>query len=357
MFGKLDELEIKYRELSEKLADPTLPQKQEAYKKVLREHGKLSRIVSLYGEYKANKDQIQETKILLEEETDREMVEMARDELEVLEEKSEKLIENLRSQLIMSQSVEDPNRLIMEIRAGTGGEEASLFVADLFGMYSRLAERKRWKIEIMDSSPSDMDGFKEIIFSIKGRDCYILLQYESGGHRVQRVPKTESQGRIHTSVVTVAVLPEVEDIEVDLNPADIKMDTFRASGPGGQHVNKTSSAVRLTHLPTGIVVSCQDGKSQHKNRAKAERILRSRIFIKMKDERDSERGAMRKSQIGSGDRSQRIRTYNFPQSRVTDHRINFSHYNLQGFLMGEIEVIIEKLQQHFNMLKLKDILA
>ncbi len=357
MFEKLSEFQEKYDDLSRQLSDPKIAQNQDLYKKLLKEHGKLARIVGLYQEHQRVTQELEEARHILQEAVDSEMAELAKEEISELEAKEHQLAEEMKALLIMSQSAEDPDQLIMEIRAGTGGEEACIFAADLFRMYSRFAEKKRWKLEVMDSSETDMDGYKEIIFSIKGKDAYLLLQYESGGHRVQRVPKTESQGRIHTSAVTVAVLPEVEEIEVQLNPADIKMEAFRASGPGGQHVNKTSSAVRLTHIPTGIVVACQEGKSQHQNRAKAERLLRSRIYLKLKEERDSARGALRKNQIGSGDRSERIRTYNFPQNRVTDHRINFSYYNLQAFLMGDMEIMLEKLQEHFNLLKLKELLT
>lgn len=356
MFEKLEDLESRYEELSAVISAPGASYHSSEYRQALKEHGRLGRIVEVYREYKRTLERLEEARSLVEEEEDRELIALAREEMEELRQRQEGLLSRIKQELIAAESdIEDPDRLIMEIRSGTGGEEASLFVADLFRMYCRYGERNHWKIEVIDSSPTELDGFKEIIFSIKGRDAYLKLQYESGGHRVQRVPKTESQGRIHTSAVTVAVLPEVEEVEVELNPADIRFETFRASGPGGQKVNKTSSAVRLTHIPTGIVVSIQDEKSQHKNRAKAERILRSRIYMKKKEEQEARRGALRKSQIGSGDRSERVRTYNFPQNRVTDHRINLSVYDLENFMMGDLDSILVPLQEHFQALKLQEI--
>jgi len=299
--------------------------------------------VEAYRKYRAIQDQIAESKDIIQGERDPEMRAMAQEELESLESQRAELESTLKSLLIPRDPMDSKNT-ILEIRAGTGGEEAALFAADLYRMYSRYAEFRNWKTEIMNSNPTEIGGFKELTVSVSGKNAYGDLKYESGVHRVQRVPTTESGGRIHTSAVTVAVLPEVKETEIEIKPEDIRMDVFRSSGPGGQSVNTTDSAVRLTHLPTGTVVSCQDEKSQHKNRAKALRILTARLYEAEEARKRAERAEARKSQIGSGDRSQRIRTYNFPQNRVTDHRINLTLYKLDSVLEGDLDEIIEPIK-------------
>ncbi len=343
MFDKLEALEARYRELEIMISDPELPKDRKRYKEVLQEHAHLSKIVQTYEEYKKMRNRLEETETLLEQERDPELRNLAKEEVDQirlrLSEEEKKLKE-----LLVPRDPRDDKNVIMEIRAGTGGEEAALFAADLFRMYTRYAEAKGWKVELMDANETELGGFKEIIFSVSGSGAYGDLRYESGVHRVQRVPVTEAGGRIHTSAVTVAVLPEAEETEVEVRPEDLRIDVFRASGAGGQHVNKTESAVRITHLPTGIVVTCQDEKSQHKNKARALRVLRARLYEMEEQKRLQEESAIRRSMVGSGDRSERIRTYNFPQNRVTDHRINLTLYKLDSVLEGDLGEIIEALK-------------
>jgi len=355
LLDKLEPMAKRCEELEELLADPEVISNQGMYRTYLKEHGYLAKRVGPYRQLRAVMEREAEAKgILKEGSADREFAELARDELKTLEAEHQRLVERIRSALVEddSESVRDA---IVEIRAGTGGDEACLFAADLFRMYCRYAEMQGWKVEVMDGSPTELQGFKEIMFSVRGDDVFKYLRYESGGHRVQRVPQTEASGRIHTSACTVAVMPEVEEIDLKIEEKDLQIETFRSSGPGGQNVNKLSTAVRITHIPTGTVVSCQDEKSQHRNRSKAMRILRSRIYEQMRAKRDAERGALRRELIGSGDRSERIRTYNFPQNRVTDHRINFTLYDLQNVMLGQLQPIIEKLIEYDKELKLKEL--
>ena len=351
MFQKLEEVEKRYNQLNNILADPDLMKDPEKYQKVVKEHADLSRIFHLYQELKRINKEIEDNKNLLEDK-DEEIKNLAKEELKNLSIKKEEISKQLKEALVPKDPNDEKN-VILEIRAGTGGDEAALFVADLFRMYSRYAEEKKWKVDIMNSHPTGIGGFKEIILLIEGRRVYSRLKYESGVHRVQRVPTTESQGRIHTSAVTVAVLPEAEEVEVEIDPKDIRVDIFRSSGPGGQSVNTTDSAVRITHIPTGIVVSCQDEKSQHKNKAKAMKVLRARLKDKLSKEQEDQISMERKSQVGSGDRSERIRTYNFPQGRVTDHRIGLTLYKLEDILQGNLDDIIDPLITHFNAEALK----
>jgi len=352
---KLEPMERRFDELETLLADPEVISNQGLYRAYVKEHGYLSKPVGRFRRLKkvlSNKSEAEA--ILKEQASDKEIVELAREELEKIEVEEEKLLSEIQD-AFLENDAESTRDAIVEIRAGTGGDEACLFAADLFRMYSHFAERHGWKIEILEKNDTELQGIKDITFSISGDDVFKYMRYESGGHRVQRVPLTEAGGRIHTSACTVAVMPEAEEIDVHIEDKDIEIDTFRSSGPGGQSVNKLSSAVRITHLPTGMVVSCQDEKSQHKNRAKAMRILRSRLYEKARLERDSKRSALRRSLIGSGDRSERVRTYNFPQNRVTDHRINFTLYDLQNVMMGDIDEVVEKLIEYDKELKLKEI--
>lgn len=341
MFDKLEALEKKFEDINRKLSEPDIINDQDTFKKLCKESSDLSEIVEKYREYKKAKETVAECKEILQG-GDKELAELAKAELADAEDAISDISEKLKI-LLLPKDPNDEKNVIVEIRGGTGGEEAALFAADLFRMYSMYAESKNWKTEILSSNATDIGGYKEITFSVNGLGAYSRFKFESGVHRVQRVPTTESQGRIQTSAATVAVLPEVEEVEVDINPNDLRIDVFRAGGPGGQCVNTTDSAVRITHLPTGIVVSCQDEKSQFKNKDKAMKILRSRIFEVMEAERNSQIADERKSQIGSGDRSERIRTYNFPQSRVTDHRINLTLYKLEQILNGALDELIDAL--------------
>jgi peptide chain release factor 1 len=343
MIHKLDQLEKRYQEIQTLAADPAVIRDQGRYRELMRESAGLEEVVEAYSAYRKLSKEIEGNRQLIEEGGDRELVAMAREELEQLEEREEEMTERLKLLLVPKDPLDTKN-IIMEIRAGTGGEEAALFAADLFRMYSRYAESRRWNIEILSSHQTEIRGFKEIVFSISGKSVYENLRYESGVHRVQRVPATEAGGRIHTSAVTVAVLPEAEPTEVQIHPEELRVDVFRSSGPGGQSVNTTDSAVRITHLPTGLVVTCQDEKSQHKNKAKALRVLRARLFEVEEEKKQSERAQARRAQVGSGDRSERIRTYNFPQNRVTDHRINLTLYRLEEVMLGDLEEIIENLK-------------
>lgn len=352
MFEQFDNLEEKRLELEQKLSDPGVLGDHGLYAKVAREHAHVSKLHELYEEYKRVQSGLVDNQQLLKEEEDEEMLELARIEAEELTEKVAVLENELRLMLLPKDPNDEKNTLL-EIRAGTGGDEAALFVGDLFKMYSRYAELQGWKVEVMSSNPIGIGGFKEIIGLIKGEQVYSKLKYESGVHRVQRVPVTETQGRIHTSAVTVAVIPEAEDVEVNLDPNEYRVDVFRSSGPGGQSVNTTDSAIRITHLPTGLIVTCQDEKSQHKNKAKALKVLRSRLLDKMEQEQHDKISADRKSQVGSGDRSERIRTYNFPQGRVSDHRINLTLYKLDAILMGKLDEVIMPIITHFQAEALK----
>ena len=342
MFAKLEFVEQRYEEVNKRLSEPEAASNQDEWRKLMKEHSDIEEIVSKYREYKKVKNDIKEAHELLEEKLDRDMKEMAEAELEEATQKIGKIEEELRF-LLLPKDPNDDKSVIVEIRGGAGGDEAALFAGTLFRLYSRYAERNRWKVEIMSSSPTELGGFKEVIFMLEGKGAYSRLKFESGVHRVQRVPATESSGRIHTSTVTVAVLPEVEDVEVEINSNDLRIDVFRAGGPGGQCVNTTDSAVRITHIPTGLVVSCQDEKSQHKNKDKAMKVLRARLFEKLEEERNAEVAQARKSQVGTGDRSERIRTFNFPQGRVTDHRIGLTLYKLESFVDGEINEMLDAL--------------
>ena len=342
MFDKLEGIEERAKVLEEKISDPEIIADQETWRELCKENSNLTPIVEKYREYKKAKTTLVDDKEMLEMGQDKEFEELLK--LEISE--TENLLEEFSNELKILLLPKDPNddkNVIMEIRGGTGGAEAALFAADLMRMYSMFAETQRWKIEILNSNPTDIGGYKEVCFSIEGQGAYSKFKFESGVHRVQRVPSTESGGRIHTSAVTVAVLPEVEDVEVEINQNDLRIDVFRAGGPGGQCVNTTDSAVRITHLPTGIVVSCQDEKSQFKNKDKAMKILRSRIYEVMEEQRHKEIADERRSQVGSGDRSERIRTYNFPQGRVTDHRINLTLHKLDQVMNGELDDLIDAL--------------
>lgn len=343
MLGRLEELEKRYIELSDKINDPDIISDNELWRKLMKEHSDITPVIEKYREYKQTMEAIEEAKEMLEDNSlDEDFRQLAKEELN----ENNKKIEEVRNELKVLLLPKDPNdekNVIVEIRGGTGGDEAALFAGDLFRMYSRYAERQRWKIEIMNSTESDAGGFKEIVFMINGKGAYSRFKYESGGHRVQRVPATESKGRIHTSAVTVAVLPEVEEVDVELDMNDVRIDVFRASGNGGQCVNTTDSAVRVTHIPTGIVVSCQDEKSQLKNKDKALKVLRAKLYDLELERQHSEVSAERKSQVGSGDRSEKMRTYNFPQGRVTDHRIGLTLYKLDSIMDGDIDEVMDAL--------------
>ena len=342
MLDKLKALNERFEFLDKSISDPAVIADMDTWRKYCKEHADLAPIIEKYRELEEALQTIEDDKEMLSEGQDREFEEMIRAEMDEAKENAEKAREELKI-LLLPKDPNDEKNVIIEIRGGTGGEEAALFAADLMRMYSMYAEQKHWKIDILNSNATDIGGYKEISFSVEGRGAYSRFKFESGVHRVQRVPETESQGRVHTSAVTVAVLPEVEEVEVNINPNDLRIDVFRSSGPGGQCVNTTDSAVRITHLPTGIVVSCQDEKSQLKNKDKAMKILRSRIYEQAEAERHKEIADARKSQVGSGDRSERIRTYNFPQSRVTDHRVNLTLYKLEQILNGALDEIIDAL--------------
>lgn len=343
MLDKLNKMVEKYQEYEQKLSDPDIVKDVKKYREIMQEHSHLKEIVDCYERYKEIQQQIDDTKALIAEEKDHDMKEMAREELKTLEQAIEAQNTEMKHLLIPKDPLDRKN-IIMEIRAGTGGDEAALFAADLFRMYSKYAETRKWKIEILSSNEIGIGGFKEVVFSISGKNVYENLRYESGVHRVQRVPETESGGRVHTSAVTVAVLPEAEETDIQVNPDEVKVDVYRSSGPGGQSVNTTDSAVRLTHIPTGLVVTCQDEKSQIKNKAKAFRVLRSRLYEIEEAKKQKERSENRKNQIGSGDRSERIRTYNFPQNRLTDHRINLTLYKLEYIMDGVLDEVLDSLK-------------
>ncbi len=342
MIEKLDRSLARYQELEALVADPVVIRDQKRYKELRQEHASLAALVEEYGRFRRIEAEIESNRALAEG-ADREMRDLAREEQRELEARRTQSEETLKALLVPRDPMEGKD-IIMEIRGGTGGDEAALFASDLFRMYSWYVERRGWKLEVLSSSPTGIGGFKEIVCSISGKNVYRDLRWESGVHRVQRVPVTEAGGRIHTSTASVAVLPDVEETEIDINPSDLRIDVMRAGGPGGQSVNTTDSAVRITHLPTGIVVHCQDEKSQHKNRAKALRILRARLFEAEEERKHAERAQARRSQIGSGDRAEKIRTYNFPQNRLTDHRINLTLYRLDQLMKGDLEEVIEALK-------------
>ena len=342
MKEKLKEIIDKYNRLSEKMTTQEVLSNQKKLTSIAKEHSSLEKIVNVATEYISVLEQIEEDKEMLNED-DEELIEIAREELLSLDIKKAKLEDELKILLIPKDPNDDKN-LILEIRAGTGGDEAALFASDLYRIYTRFAERKSWKYKVIDSSDTGIGGIKEAVISINGKGAFGMLKYESGVHRVQRVPKTETSGRVHTSAATVAVLPEAEDVDVNINDSDLKIDTYRASGAGGQHVNKTESAIRITHIPTGLVVTCQDESSQHKNRAAAMKVLKARLLASEQQKIADERAAERKSLVSTGDRSAKIRTYNFPQGRITDHRINFTSYKLHEVLDGNITELIEKLK-------------
>ncbi len=342
MFDKLEFAKSRFEELGHKISEPSVILNQQEYKKLMKEYSELERIVIIYKQYKQVEKDISDTRELLANEQDKDFKELLEEELSLSSQKYQKLSDELKI-LMLPKDPNDDRSVIVEIRGGAGGDEAALFAGVLFRMYSMYAENKGWKVEILNANPTEIGGFKEVVFSIEARGAYSRFKFESGVHRVQRVPATESSGRIHTSTVTVAVLPEVEEVDVQIDPNDLQVDTFRASGAGGQHVNKTDSAIRLTHLPSGIVVSCQDERSQHKNREKAMKILRSKLYEIAQEQQISEVAQERKSQVGTGDRSERIRTYNYPQGRVTDHRINLTLYKLDAILNGDMGEITDAL--------------
>ena len=342
MLDKLGSIEEKYEELNQRMMDPELVQDLDEYQSVMKEHSDIEPIVFKYREYVNILEELEGANELIHEKLDDDMKDMVKEEIKGLEEDKANVEEDIRV-LLIPKDPNDHKNVIVEIRGGAGGDEAALFAGVLFRMYSRYAERKNWKVEIMDSNEIGIGGFKEVIFMIKGKGAFSRLKYESGVHRVQRVPETESSGRIHTSTSTVAVLPEAEDVDVHIENKDLKVDTYRASGAGGQHVNTTDSAIRITHIPTGIVVSCQDEKSQTKNKEKAMKVIKARIFDKVLSDQQAEIAQDRKGQVGTGDRSERIRTYNYPQGRITDHRINYTVHKFTDFLDGELDELIDAL--------------
>ena len=342
MIEKLKKIKERFDELNALVSKPEIVSDQNNYKKYMKELSSLTPICEAYDKYKKLHEDLESAEQLLDNETDPEMIEMCKTEIESCKEKITKLDEEIKILLLPKDENDDKN-VIMEIRGGAGGEESSLFAADLFRMYRMYAEKMGWKVEVTDLSETELGGIKEITFVVKGKDVYSKLKYESGVHRVQRVPETESSGRIHTSTATVAVLPERTDVHVEINEKDIKIDTYRASGAGGQHINKTDSAIRITHFPTGIVVCCQDGRSQIQNRERAFEILKSKLYDKYQQEADEAYAKNRRNQVGTGDRSERIRTYNYPQGRITDHRIGYTEYNLESFMNGNIDNLIENL--------------
>jgi peptide chain release factor 1 len=347
MFDKLENVVKRFRILESDLSNPGLIARQKEYLPLAKEHAEIAPLVEAYQRYKRLHQDIDANLTLLEEEQDSDMRELIREDIAQLRDQLEHSEVELKLMLVPKDPNDDKN-VILEIRAGTGGEEAALFAAVLFRMYVRYAEQRHWKVELLESHPTDIGGFKEITAAINGKGAYSRLKFERGTHRVQRIPTTESQGRVHTSAVTVAVLPEAEEVDVFIDPNDLRIDVFRSSGPGGQSVNTTDSAVRITHIPSGLVVICQDEKSQHKNKAKAMKVLRARLLDQTRSEQEARIAQERKSQVGSGDRSERIRTYNFPQNRVSDHRVNLTLYRLEEFLTGDLDGIIDPLITHFQ---------
>ena len=353
MIDKLQNIILHYEELEQQMIDPTLINNQNKYKEVTREHRRLSPVINKAKNYISISKQIEEGESILKG-SDEELKIIAKDEIDSFKDSIVKIEDELKI-LLLPHDPNDDKNIILEIRAGTGGDEAALFAADLYRLYSRYAERNKWQYQVMESSTIGIGGFKELIMSINGEGAYGALKFESGVHRVQRVPKTETSGRVHTSAATVAVLPEAEEADVQIVDADLKIDTYRASGAGGQHVNKTESAIRVTHLPSGLVVTCQDESSQHKNKAAALKVLRSRLLAAEQEQLAKERAAARKDMVSTGDRSAKIRTYNFPQGRITDHRINFTAYNLDGVMDGDISELIENLNLADQQLKLSEV--
>jgi peptide chain release factor 1 len=355
LLAKLDEIEERYSEIEKQIADPAVSTDSARLISLSKEQGKLKTIVTKYRDYKKTIAGIEDAEQIIQDSSvDEDFRNLAKEEIQELEDKKGPLLEEITNSLVMAEEI-SANSVIMEIRAGTGGEEAALFARDLYNMYLRYAESRRWKVEQLSFSTTEKNGFREVIFGVKGPDVWSELGYEGGGHRVQRVPQTESQGRIHTSAATVAVLPEPEEVDIEINPDDVIEHVSRSSGPGGQNVNKVSSAIKLEHIPTGISVSMQDEQSQHKNRAKAWRILRSRIYEEEEKKKRAQRDSKRKTMIGSGDRSDKIRTYNYPQNRVTDHRINLSLYSLDKIINGDMEELIVALKEYDRQQRLKDL--
>ena len=342
MFDRLDDMLIHYEEIMQELNEPGVAEDQGRFRRLMKEQSDLAPVVEAYQAYKRAKQDIEDSLALLNEESDEEMRELAKEELSDARKRVGELEQDLKI-LLLPKDPNDEKNIILEIRAGAGGDEAALFASELYRMYVSYAESQHWKVELISVNESGIGGFKEVVAMITGKGAYSRMKYESGVHRVQRVPETEASGRIHTSTVTVAVLPEAEDVEVEINPTDLQVDTYRSSGAGGQHVNKTESAIRITHLPTGIVVECQDERSQHKNREKAMKILRSRLYEAMLREQNDKIASERKSQVGTGDRSERIRTYNYPQGRLTDHRIGLTLYHLEDNLNGSLDEVIDAL--------------
>lgn len=352
LLKKLEAIYMRFQEIGEQIVDPEIIADMKRYVKLNKEYKDLEEIVEAYKKYKNVLENIASSKEMLKTETDKDFVDMAKAEIEALYDEKEQLEESIKF-LLIPKDEEDTKNVIIEIRAGTGGDEASIFVGDLFKMYSRYIEKRGWKMEVLTVNEGTMGGYKEISFSVEGEDVYGVMKFESGVHRVQRVPQTESQGRVHTSAVTVAVLPEAEEFDIEIRKDDIKRDTFRSSGAGGQHVNKTESAVRLTHIPTGVVVECQEGRSQLKNFDIAMKVLRTRLYEAEVIRREQERAAERKSQVSTGDRSAKIRTYNYPQGRVTDHRIGLTLYNLDAIMAGDMDEIVQSLKIAENAEKLQ----
>lgn len=352
MFGKVKEIEERYLELENELARPEIIKDQRLYQRLVKEHSRLSPIVNTFRELNSVQGEIDDNQPLLDD-SDFEIRALAKEEIETLKSRFAELEKELKV-LLLPRDPNDEKNILLEIRAGTGGEEAGLFAHELFRMYARYAEIRRWKTEILSQSVTGIGGLKEVILLIEGDKVYSRLKHESGVHRVQRVPETETQGRIHTSAVTVAVLPEAEEVDIEINPEELRIDVYRSSGHGGQHVNVTDSAVRITHLPSGLVVTCQDEKSQHKNKAKAMKVLRSRLLNMEQEEQQAKISAERRSMVGSGDRSEKIRTYNFPQGRVTDHRIGLTLYKLEDVLQGDLDTLIDPLITTFQAQALKD---
>lgn len=342
VLDKLEEIEKRFKEIENLLTKEEIISDLSRYQSLLKERAKIEEIVEKFSEYKKLLKEREDLEVMTKEEQDEDLRSLAEAELEEIEKKLEKIEFDLKA-LLLPKDPNDEKNIIMEIRAGTGGEEAALFAADLFRMYVGYAQKKGWKVEIVSSNPTGLGGYKEIIFIVEGKGAYSRLKFESGVHRVQRVPITESSGRIHTSTATVAVLPEMEEVEVEIDPKDLRIETFRSGGAGGQHVNKTESGVRITHIPSGIVVQCQDERSQHQNREKAMKVLRARLYEYYQREKENEIASQRRQQVGTGERSEKIRTYNFPQRRVTDHRINYSSFQLEEVLSGELDEFIDRL--------------
>lgn len=353
--AKLEQVKERFEEVTTAMSDPAVYDDPDRYTELTKEHSNLKELVELYDEWKNTKKQISNNQELIDDGEDAEITEMAQLENEELRPRVEELEEKIKFKLI-PKDPDDSKNVIVELRAGTGGDEAAIFVGDLFDMYRRYADKKGWKLNLLSLSESSQGGYKELTFGLEGDEVYGVMKYESGVHRVQRVPETETQGRVHTSAASVAVLPEAEEVDIEVNMSDIRVDTFRASGAGGQHVNKTDSAVRLTHEPSGVVVECQQERSQHQNKEKAMKMLRSKLYEKEEEKLRKERDAERQSQISTGDRSAKIRTYNFPQSRLTDHRINLTLYNLEDIMKGELEEVVEALRVQDNLDKLNAVM-